>query len=219
MKITLPIGVDPGELDRSNDSIASQSTDQRPRRFSGDRGATLVEAAIYTPVLMLFLFGILEFGLAFRSYLTAAHGTRDASRSASIMGTSPDADFHILRDIKSSMVAIPPSSIDRIVIWHASGPGDSVPAGCAAGSATSVGRACNVYTGADLTRGEDDFGCAPSSPDRYWCPTSRNTALNDPPDFVGIYIEVRHNFVSGLFGAGLDMADTTIMRLEPEGLS
>jgi Flp pilus assembly protein TadG len=38
---------------------------RRSTRTSGDRGAALVEMAIVAPLLILLVFGILEFGLAF----------------------------------------------------------------------------------------------------------------------------------------------------------
>ena len=37
-----------------------------PGRCSGDRGAALVEAALVSPLFFLVLFGVLEFGGAFR---------------------------------------------------------------------------------------------------------------------------------------------------------
>ena len=46
------------------------------RRRSGDRGASAVEAAIVTPVVMAMLFGIIEFGFFFKDYLAVAAGVR-----------------------------------------------------------------------------------------------------------------------------------------------
>jgi hypothetical protein len=220
MEITLNIGVDAEDLDRSNGSISSVLRRAHVARASGDRGATLVEAAIYTPLLFLLLFGVLEFGLAFRSYLTVSNGTRDGSRMASVIADRSDADFQILRDVKASTAAISASSVQRIVIWRATGPDDDVPAGCAAGVANSSSTTpCNVYEATDFERSEEDFGCDATDPDRFWCPTDRKSALSDPPDYVGIWIQVRHGFVTGMFGSDLTITDQTIMRIEPQGLS
>lgn len=204
----------------SDRAPASAGRSGGAQRCSGDAGATIVEAAIYTPLLMLVLFGILEFSLAFRSYLTVSNGTRDASRMASVMGDSGDADLRILDDIEIAMAAVPDESIQRIVIWRADGPADEVPVGCAAGTPTSGGSSpCNVYTAADFGREADEFGCISAAPDRFWCPTDRASALSDPPDYVGIWIQVEHDYVTGLFGASRTIADQTIMRIEPQGLT
>ena len=64
----------------------------RHRRGRSDHGATVIESAIVTPVLLLFVFGILEFGFAFRHYLTAANTTRDAALAATVAGQLFDAD-------------------------------------------------------------------------------------------------------------------------------
>lgn len=203
-------------LDGSDDP----SPDGPRQRLAGDRGAAIVEAAIYTPVLLLLLFGILEFSLAFRSYLTVSNGTRDASRTATVMGDAADADLQILEAVEASMAAVPDSSIERIVIWRATGPDDDVPAGCAAGSSSTGGsRPCNVYTPADFDRPASDFGCGADAPDRFWCPSDRESALSGPPDYVGIWIRVDHGFVTGLFGSTTTITDRTILRIEPQGLT
>lgn len=232
------------ELDRSRESIFSisggsfgpcarigcRSARQRPetepravsgrfRRLSGDDGVALVEAAIHTPVFLLLVFGILEFGLLFNSYLTAANGTRDGGRMAAVMADKPDSDFEILRSVEAAVGALPRGTLSRIVIFRADDPHDAVPSSCADGLPSSGSNPCNVYDPSDFDLDSDAFGCKPSSPDRYWCPTDRNAALSDPPDYVGIWIQVDHEFATGLFGASRTIKDTTITRIEPQGLS
>ena len=38
----------------------------------------------------------------------------------------------------------------------------------------------------------------------------------DPFDSVGVYLKVRHNFVTNFFGSSKIIAEHTIMRLEPQ---
>ncbi len=222
-EITRNIDGDEQVLDEPTGSSSAALTSARScraARCTGDRGATIVEAAIYSPLLFVLLFGVLEFSLAFRSYLTASNGTRDGSRMASVMGDSGDADLRILEDLEVAMAAVPDESIQRIVIWRADSPSDDVPAGCAAGSPSASGaNPCNVYDGGDFDLEADDFGCSSVSPDRFWCPTDRNAALNDPPDYVGIWVSVQHDYVTGLFGGSSTITDQTIMRIEPQGLT
>lgn len=78
---------------------------------------------------------------------------------------------------------------------------------------------CNVYTTADLGRPKADFGCRTDrSLDRFWCPHDRETRASGPPDYVGVYIRARHDFITGLFGDDIDLTDEIIMRIEPQDL-
>lgn len=52
------------------------------RRGLKERGAVLVEAAIVLPLLLLLLFGMIEFGVALNDYQSIRQGARDSARSA-----------------------------------------------------------------------------------------------------------------------------------------
>ena len=195
----------------------------RHRRCDGERGATLVESAIITPILLLFVFGIFEFGFAFRDYLAVANTTRDAAREASVAGNVDDADYRMLRAVERAAAALPDGAIDRIVIWEASGPKDTVPSGCANGTPQSG--VCNVYSHADLTIPEIEFGCqwtgnSPpdpyDSPDRFWCPDDREVSVGSGLDYVGIYIRITHTYITGLFGDSVVFEDQLILKVEPQ---
>jgi len=49
-----------------------------------ERGASTVEFALLLPVLVLLLFGIFEFGLAYNSYLAVTHAAREGARMAAV---------------------------------------------------------------------------------------------------------------------------------------
>jgi hypothetical protein len=194
------------------------------RAGNDERGAALIEGAIMLPLFFLLLFGLLEFGFAFRDYLTLANGTRDGARTASTAGAQSNADYLTLTGIQEAMDAMPESEIERIVIFKADGPTDTVPTSCAGGTAQSGTEACNVYTTTSFDLAEDQFDCGGvgTAPDNFWCPTTRKTATagaNGPPDYLGVYIRVHYGYITGLFpGGGLTMDDTTIMRLEPRSV-
>ena len=61
----------------------------RADRSSRERGVALVEFAIVLPLIALFLFGIVEFGLAFSDSISVRTGTRDAARAAVVLETGP----------------------------------------------------------------------------------------------------------------------------------
>jgi len=56
-----------------------------------DRGAAAVEFALVLPVLVLLLFGIIEFGLVFDAQLTITHAAREGARVASVGGNVASA--------------------------------------------------------------------------------------------------------------------------------
>jgi hypothetical protein len=121
---------------------------------------------------------------------------------------------------------------------------DGVPAGCLAGQPRN--NMCNVYTpehfalaaaqiaeetrhraateagqASTLDTSKLVFGCqstgphADRSPDRYWCPSTRNdTARN--ADYVGVYMKIDHEWLTGIFGAARDITDQSVIRIEPK---
>lgn len=58
------------------------------RRKPRKRGAALVEFAVVTPLLLLILFGIIEFGQLFKVRQTAQHAAREACRIAVLQSTA-----------------------------------------------------------------------------------------------------------------------------------
>jgi hypothetical protein len=199
---------------------------RRARESRDERGATLIEAAIMLPLFFFLVFGILEFGFAFRNYLTVANGTREGARMATIVGNQADADFRILEGIESAMSAMNEDDIIRIVVWHASSSDDTVSSGCLDGVASNdLGEECNVYTPASFAVALDQFDCGGpgTAPDDSWCPANRKTATTGtfgPPDYVGITIQVEYDYITGLFpGDGMVFTDTTIMRIEPRSVA
>lgn len=188
------------------------------RRARDDRGAVIVEAAVIAPLFFLLLFAILEFGIAMRSYLALSNAVRDGAREASVEANETDADYSAVNLVGSAGAVIPDGRIQRIVVYHAAGPGAEPSAGCKAGIPSSTpGQECNVYTAADFGRAATDFGCDPvvPSPDRFWCPSDREIARSGPPDWVGVWMQIDHPWVTGLFGSGLTMTDHQVLRIEP----
>ena len=57
-------------------------------RFHREDGQAFVEFAIVLPILVLLVFGIMQFGLAFRNYLAITDAARVAARAAAVKRTS-----------------------------------------------------------------------------------------------------------------------------------
>ena len=194
----------------------------RRRRRQGDRGAALVEAAFITPVFALLIFGMVEFGLTFRDYLTVANVSRDSARAASAYGDGLYADYNVIQIALQSSKGFRPNEIQRLVIFDAGSVSGNIldaahPAHACLTATEGIDGVCNVYDNADLLLAKSSFGCkATENLDRYWCPNTRETSASGPPDYVGVYVRARHDFITGLFGPGMNLTDVLVMRIEPQ---
>lgn len=73
---------------------------QLRRLTKGEKGAAAVEFAIILPLLVLLVFGIIEFGRVYNLYLAVTHAAREGARIASVRnGTGATDD-----DIKNLIV-------------------------------------------------------------------------------------------------------------------
>ncbi len=63
---------------RSQANATAHATNRRPSRDT--RGAALVEAAIVLPLLLMFVFGVVDFGAIYSNRTTVNQGVRDAAR-------------------------------------------------------------------------------------------------------------------------------------------
>lgn len=187
----------------------------------------MIEAAFITPVFFLIVFGLLEYGLVMRDNLTVAAMTRDTARGASAFGNEQYADFKSIRIAGATARALPLELLERIVIYDAgSVNGDitspSHPAHGCMTSADGITNVCNVYTLDDLAKPQSAYGCNPTTgEDRKWCPAAlngqdgREIRQSGPPDYIGVWVKVRHPFLTGLFGDEIHITDSVVMRMEP----
>jgi len=185
------------------------------------RGAVLVEFVLIAPVLVLIVAAIFEFGLAFRDSMTLSNALRSGARVGSNAGRERQADYTILKSIEAAMTEFPTARVERIIVYKASTTSSDVPAACLAISGSGgVNGSCNVYQPSDLARPLTDFGgtttCSGTSPDRYWCPTSRQNQQALGADYLGVWMQIRYEYVTNIFpGNGITITDRAIMRLEP----
>ena len=52
--------------------------------ISNKRGSTAVEMALILPVLVMILFGIFQFGIAFNNWISLTHAAREGARLAAV---------------------------------------------------------------------------------------------------------------------------------------
>lgn len=119
---------------------------------------------------------------------------------------------------------------------------DGLPSGCRNG--VPVANECNVYRPADFAKARVEvaertrhatavqtnpgdvlntskisFACSGTSPDRFWCPTSRENATSSNsgtgPDYVGVYMRLDHEWLTGMFGDSSRVTDQAVVKIEP----
>ena len=190
----------------------------RLRRRRSDRGATLVEFALVLPLLALLAFGTVEFGLAWRDSMTVSNALRSGARVGSNSGDDRLADFDILKQVESAIHEIDNTRIERVVIFRSTDPDGVVPNSCLNG--TPQNGLCNVYTAAQmssLTAGDFDSPTCAGDADSAWCPTTREDRQVVGADYLGVWVQVHRDWVTGLFppSTGITMTDHAVMRLEP----
>ncbi len=183
-------------------------------RGRSQRGVAMVEAAIATPVFLALIFGIIEISLAMNDYLAVSSAVRAGSRTASGTGDDLLADYSTMKVVVREASAVSRDDVVSIVVYRADAFGAAPSPACQAG--TPVAGECNVFTPADFDRPEADFGCTSTSPDRYWCPRDRKVSLTGSgTEFVGVWMKVRHRWVTKMFGSSMDLTDSSVIRLEP----
>lgn len=68
---------------------------QSPRLLKRSRGQSLVEFSLTLPILLMLVFGIVDFGLGLRSYISLSNAVREGARYASVgnpVGVESDCD-------------------------------------------------------------------------------------------------------------------------------
>ena len=204
-----------------------------PRRGQGwrsQRGAALVEAAFVLPVVIVLLFGVVEYGFVFKDELTISNAVRAGARVGAADGrlataNVTSADYDIVMAVKSGASALNTNSIQKVIVYKASTSAAKVTDTTCDQTNGTTG-VCNVYSGAFVNAAIDQtkFGCGTGSVDSKWCPSSRidtqafaGDASNPPgPSYVGVYIEINHNYLTKMFGQSRIMRDQAISRVEPQ---
>jgi Flp pilus assembly protein TadG len=89
-----------------------------PRRRRDERGAVIVEFALVVPLLLLLVFGILEFGYMMNRATLTSNASRDGAREASLGGTYASISSAVRNELGASGInlacqsAVPGIKID-----------------------------------------------------------------------------------------------------------
>ena len=117
----------------------------RLRRGDDDQGAVLVEFVMVSTILVVLLFGIVEFGFAWADRLTVQTSTRAGARGGAALGNDRSADYNVIAAVKSAMADVDASNIEYVIVYEATSADGEVPAACLGATPTSQPGKCNVY--------------------------------------------------------------------------
>ena len=176
-------------------------------RSRSERGASAVEAAIVTPVVVSMLFGIIEFGMLFKDYLGAQAMLRAGVRVASAEPRNGTFAADAVAKMQQTGTVVNPVDVKELWVYKAN-PDNDFPYGFTSFSNCTT---CVKFTwdpGTHIL-----VGCTTPR----WPASSHNActrAAGGPPDRVGVFLKVKHNSITGIIGS-LDIAEGAALFLEP----
>ena len=174
------------------------------RILRDDRGVAAVEAAIITPVFLLLIVGVIEFGLAFKDQLAITSAVRAGARMASAEPRTATFATDAAAQVAREGGAIDMTAVQELWVYKADSSGHPIGAGGGFGSCAS---SCVKFTWSASAR---TFVQSSGS----WDTTTQN-ACQGSQDAVGVYLSFKHPGVTQTFFSYLGLSSYTVMRFEP----
>jgi len=188
---------------------------RRRSRRGEDRGAVAVEAALITPLLLLLVFGIIEFSFAFKDDLAVSAAVRAGARAGSAEPGQPSFATDTAAAVARAGGALNLSSA-TLYVYDAGGGGPTDPVqtfnSSNAGFCGGVQNACNEYTWNAST---SSFQLA--SPENFTIKNISNCPNAYKQNAIGVYMSYRHDFLTGFlpFGKSVTLSDNAVVSFEP----
>jgi hypothetical protein len=177
----------------------------RPRclfRGGDDRGAVAVEAALVTPLFIVIVFGIIEFGFVFKDWLGVTSAVRAGARIASAEPRQTDFAKDAAAQVQREGAALDFNRVTSMWVYKANSAGYPEGSGDSFDSCTTN---CIQYKW-------DGANFVPAG--GAWDPMSQDACQGEQDD-VGVYLAVNDPGLTGLFFSHLTLASHTVMTLEP----
>jgi Flp pilus assembly protein TadG len=175
-------------------------------RKRGERGAVLVETVVVLPLVLLLVFGIVEWSAAYHDSSVTADAARAGGRIASAQARNPDYATNAAASVAAALSTLPSGSVQEMWVYKANSNGYP-------GTGTdfsSCGANCIKYTWNSATK---QFNT--STPQGGGWAASTQQVCSEPFDQIGIYVKIRHYFVTHIFGASITLTDHSVFRFEP----
>lgn len=168
-----------------------------------ERGATLMEAALILPLLLVIGIGLAETGFAVVDWMAVSNATREGTRVGSSAGNDPQADQVILSVVGQASCALHGGKVTRVRIYHADETGGL------------VGSSQNVYAPTSINCATKTSTWAPVG-SLGWPSTSRANKL-PTLDHLAVEVTFERKSVTGILPLFQGtFTDTAVMRIEPD---
>jgi Flp pilus assembly protein TadG len=170
------------------------------------RGAALVETVILLPLILLIVFGIVEFSSAYHDASVTSDAARAGGRIASAQARNTSYATNAAAAVAAALKTLPSDEPQELWIYRANSEGYP---GTDHDFVTCTTK-CIKYT---WNSGTKDWNYG--SPGGSGWDAATHQVCSEPFDQLGIYVRIRHDFVTRLFGATIDLADHSVFRFEP----
>jgi hypothetical protein len=185
---------------------SSRRGHRRLSRGRDERGAALVETVIVIPLVLLIVFGIVEFSAAYHDASVTSDASRAGGRIASAQARNPAYATNTAESVAAALKTLPSDAPLELWIYKANSAG--YPG--TGSSFSSCTTKCIKYTWSSAA---DNWNY--DTPGGGGWLSSTHQVCSEPFDQIGIYVKIRHAFVTNLFGATLDLDDHAVFRFEP----
>jgi Flp pilus assembly protein TadG len=173
----------------------------------GERGAALVEAALLIPIALLITFGLIEFSAAYQSASVATAAARAGARTASAEALLPTYATDAATAAGTALHTVAATEPQYMWVYKA----DATTGLPSSGNFTTCATNCISYNWLSASRTFDTAHPGGGG----WAYNTQNACNSSQWDSVGVYVKLRHAFITKLFGATIDLADHSVFRLEP----
>jgi len=119
------------------------------QRAANERGAALIEFAVVVPVLLLLVFGMMRFGIAYNNQIILTDSVRDGARMLSVSrGDNTDICNKAGLKVRNAAVTLDPTKITMTML--VAGSSNTAAAG-ALPSCNGAGTSAAFSSGSDVT--------------------------------------------------------------------
>lgn len=183
---------------------------RKTKRRRRSRGAVAVEAALVTPIFLMLLVGIVEFGMLFKDWLAVTSSVRAGARLASAEPRIATYAQDAANNVAKEAAALNMGNIKELWVYKADDNGYPIGVGNFSNCVT-----CYKFSWNSSTRKfEPILSTTWLSTDQYACPSDPSNP-NAKPDSIGIYMKISHPAVVKLLFKSIDINEHTVMSLEP----
>lgn len=168
-----------------------------------ERGAAAVEAAFVTPVVLLMMVAILEFGFYFKDSLSTSQATKAGVRIASSQPRNANYAQAAADRVQAQSGALGRAQIQQLWVYKANS-NDNFPIG--------RGDFADCTTCVKFTWNGTKF--VPSA-SPTWSASTHDACATSPPDRIGVFMKVRHPALTKFIFSSIDIDQSDVLRFEP----